>query len=248
MALRQARLSKIGLRVAAAAAVAWPLAGAAQAQSLTISPVNMQLDANQAVTSMVVTNNGDAPTSFQVRPFAWSQTAAGDEQLTATRLVLVSPPLGVIAAGKSQTIRIMLRRPPQGRESSYRLMVDQLPGAQTPGAASMVLRFSIPVFAEPATPTTAVVRWSVVTRAGESFLVAVNGGARHANYWDMAIASSVGSPLALAAGGPQYLLAGATRSWKLTGPASAVRGVTFTLTAHSDQGVIKQAVSRGEGG
>src|ERR1700742_1222288 len=72
-------------------------AGTANAQSLTVLPVSIELAPGQMATTLTVINQGDAETAFQIRAFAWSQRADGDDQLGVTDDLRASPPIATVA-------------------------------------------------------------------------------------------------------------------------------------------------------
>jgi P pilus assembly chaperone PapD len=113
---------------------------AAGAQSLSVLPVNILLQPGQRATTLTVTNQGNRETAIQVRAYAWSQPD-GDDQLTTSDSVVVSPPLASIAPGATQVVRLILRLPPSSadREATYRILVDQIPPAAEPGIVHVVL-------------------------------------------------------------------------------------------------------------
>src|SRR5947207_12019099 len=69
---------------------------AVRAQALSVLPVNVFLQPGQKATTLTVTNHGNRETAIQVRAYAWNQPD-GDDQLTASDTVVVSPPLASIA-------------------------------------------------------------------------------------------------------------------------------------------------------
>ena len=83
----------------AASAVLLLLAGPpARAQALSVLPVNIFFLPGQKASSLTVTNMGTSETAIQIRAYAWSQKD-GDDQLTDTDAVVLSPPLASIAPG-----------------------------------------------------------------------------------------------------------------------------------------------------
>jgi fimbrial chaperone protein len=234
-------------RVAAAGALAGalfilPFVDAARAQSLTVLPVTIQMAPGQMATTLTVINQSDSETSFQARAFGWSQPGAGNDELAATNDVLASPPLATVAAGATQVVRVVLRKPPQGKEASYRILLDQIPPPATPGTVRIALRLSIPILAAPATRSAPHVQW----RVEGAHLVAVNDGNQHETVRDIALATAGGSALKVETSVSPYILAGATRRWRIL-PQSPTPGVTLRLTAHADSGAIDQPVPVGAG-
>jgi fimbrial chaperone protein len=216
--------------------------GAARAQSLMVLPVNIQMAPGQRATTLTVINKGDSETAIQVRVYAWNQPG-GDDQLTTSDEVLLSPPLTSIAPGASQVIRLILRRPPQGREATYRIVLDQIPPPAVPGVVRVVLRMSIPIFAQPATRAVSHVYFHIERNAGKIFLVALNDGGRHDAIREIVLWTSDGRKLKTESSASPYVLAGVTRRWPIDAQGSLpLPDETLRLTAHADSGAIEQQV------
>jgi fimbrial chaperone protein len=229
-------------RTAALAALAVCFAASnAGAQGLTVLPVNINMPAGQMAAVLTVQNQGDAPVSFQLRAFAWNQQSGAD-QLLPTDALVASPPLGTIAPGGSQVVRLVLRRAAEGPEGTYRILLDQIPPPASPGTVRVALRLSIPVFAEPADRATPRLQWHIENSGGQPYLVAVNDGSRHEKVSDITLAASGGGSLSVESNVSPYILAGATRRWRILTPRLSSAGDTLRLTARADAGAIDQAV------
>lgn len=216
---------------------------AAQAQALSVVPVNLSLSAGQKATTLTVTNQGTSEMALQTRAFAWSQKDGEDDQLTATDNVVLSPPIVKMAPGATQVIRIILRKSPESREDTYRILLDQIPPPAEAGVVHMVLRMSIPIFAEPAGRAVADVRFHLEYKDGEIELVGTNTGNHHEKIRDIVLSASDGRKLKPESNASPYLLAGATRRWhfSIEKTQTAPSG-TMELTAHLDAGVIDEQV------
>jgi fimbrial chaperone protein len=219
------------------------LAGnAAGAQNLSVLPVNVFLQPGQRTATLSVTNSGTKPTSIQVRAYDWSQKDDQD-QLTASNVVVVSPPLVTIAPSSTQVVRLILRQTPAGSEATYRLILDQIPGPGEPGVVQMVLRFSIPVFAMPAAKAAPQVQLHIERDDGKLFLVGVNTGQSHEALRDIAVITSDGRKLNANPRVSPYLLAGVTRRWELDAQGYTPQpGESLKLTAHGVAGAIDEQV------
>jgi fimbrial chaperone protein len=215
---------------------------AASAQSLSVQPVSILLTPGQMATSLTLTNQGDSETSIQIRAFAWSQTL-DDDPLVASDAVVVSPPIASIPPKSSQVIRLILRQPAKGQEATYRILVDQIPPPSEPGVVHVVLRLSIPIFAQPATRAVPHVQYHAELNAGQLYLVGTNDGLRHEVVRDIELTTKDGRKLKAASSASPYILAGATRRWKIDaqGPLP-LSGDSLQLTGNSDGGVIEQQV------
>jgi fimbrial chaperone protein len=216
---------------------------AANAQALSVVPVNLFLSPGQKATSLTVTNQGNSEIALQTRAFAWSQKEGEDDQLTAADNVVLSPPIVKMAPGAKQVIRVILRQSPENREDTYRILMDQIPPPPEAGVVHMVLRLSIPIFAQPAVRSFPDVQFHLEYKNGQIDLVGVNAGNLHEKIRDIVLSTSDGRKLKPDSNASPYLLAGATRRWHFsiektqTPPSGAMQ-----LTAHLDAGVIDEQV------
>jgi fimbrial chaperone protein len=210
-------------------------------KGLGVVPVSFELHPGQMTAVLTIQNDTDREADFQVRPYAWAQPG-GTDQLSATDVLVASPPLGRVSVGAGQVVRLVLLQPAQAREASYRVLLDQVPPPPQPGVVGFALRLSIPVFAEPSGHVAPHVRWSVQSDGGAYNLVAVNDGGRHDTFRDMALTAADGRQLALEQNISPYVLAGATRRWRiLASPGPPREGLR--LRARADSGAIDQTVS-----
>ncbi|UEP26127.1 fimbria/pilus periplasmic chaperone [Burkholderia ambifaria] len=216
--------------------------GAVNAQSLTVLPVTIQMTQGRMATALTVINHGDSETGVQVRAFAWNQEG-GRDQLVSSEEVLASPPLATIPPRATQIVRLVLRRPPQEHEATYRILLDQIPAPAAPGTVRIALRLSIPVFAEPTVRVAPHVQFRIERDAGQAWLVAFNGGGRHETIRDIALTTNDGSGLQTETNVSPYLLAGATRRWRIVSQARLpAQGGTVRLTALASTGIVDQPV------
>ena len=224
------------------------LAQPVHAQGIMVSPVIVQMAPGQMAAVVTVTNHGDRPVSFQVRPFGWTQTSTEGEQLDATDELWASPPLATLKPGAAQVVRLVLRRLPDGREATYRILLDELPAPAEPQHVRVALRLSIPVFAEPKTRVAPHVQWQVTTQGGQTWLTAVNDGDQHQTFHDIVLHTADGRALGVEYQTPPHVLAGGTRRWRIltNGPPPAP-ATLLRLSAGVDNGVVDQQV-RVDGG
>jgi len=211
-------------------------------QALSVLPVNVLLSPGQKATSLTVTNNGESETAIQIRAYSWSQPD-GNDQLTASDEVVASPPLATMAPGASQVVRLILRQSPEGREATYRILLDQIPPPAQPGVVNIVLRMSIPIFAQPAIRSFADVQFHLERNAGQIYLVGFNAGNLHESIRDIVLTTSDGRKLKPESNASPYILAGVTRRWHIAAQDSLpLSSETLQLTAHANAGAIDEQV------
>ena len=215
----------------------------ALAQGIMVSPVNIQMLPRQNAAVLTINNQDNRPVSFQIRAFAWQQTRSGDEQLTPTDELAASPPIATIEPHTTQVARLVLRQPPQGREATYRILLDQLSPPSEAVQVHIALRLSIPVFAEPADKVAPRLQWAIATQGGQVWLRAANDGSRHQTVHNIVLHTADGRSLQVEINSPPHILAGGARRWRiLTHGFALAPGTAVRLTASADNGTIDEQV------
>jgi fimbrial chaperone protein len=217
------------------------LSGEVQAASLEISPVIVNLAADQNATTIEVKNRGGAPVAVQARPYGWSQT--GDEDnLTPTQDIIISPPIFTVPAGASQTVRLLLRGVTEaGGERSYRLLLDQVPPANTENKQiEMALRVSLPVMVASAASTPPLLQWRAEHGpGGEIQLMAVNSGHAYEKVSAIDVTLPDGThPKLTLRGKNSYVLAGAQRHWVVQGRIAGPLRLSVTTRAGKSEEIL----------
>jgi len=190
----------------------------ALAGTFSISPLRVELSSRTTTGALTLRNQDDSPVVVQAEVMLWEQ-AGGEEKLTETRDLLVSPAVVTIPGNGSQLVRVALRRPVDAeRELSYRLILTEVPQTASPDftGLSVALRLSLPIFIAPVAAAAPALEWSAA-RSGEGpiTLTARNAGNSHARVLSFDVLSAAGSAL----GSPQnvsaYILPGQARTWTL---------------------------------
>lgn len=235
------------LRFLAAFALASWLGPVADAASLRVAPVLIDLSAPQQASTLKVWNDGDAPIHVQVRIFRWRQEN-GQDVLEPTRDVVVSPPMAALAPKAENVIRVVrVAKTPVTAEESYRVLVDEIPdpARRQGGAVALVLRHSIPVFFAAPTSPAAKVTWAATPADGGYWLTAFNTGARRLRVTNLAVDAG-GKPLGRKDGLVGYVLGGASARWFVATEAKTPPA-SLTISADSETGHVR-AVARPSGG
>jgi fimbrial chaperone protein len=216
--------------------------GAAQASSLQVAPVLVEVAHPTAASSVHLRNLGTAPITAQARIYRWSQVNGAD-QLTETRDVVASPPLVEIAPNASQLVRIVrVAKAPVQAEEAYRLVIDEVPErrAQRTSGVSFAVRYVIPLFFMSGAARGAALVWSVEQRADTVTVTAANPGTRRVRIAALRVAGARGSAVSFGGGLTGYVLGGATAQWSTRGRlANASAGSTVAISANTDNGPLQ---------
>ena len=205
----------------------------AHAATLQISPVVVEFAPSDSATGITLRNPGDRPLYGQVRVFRWTQMD-GEDVLAPTQDIVASPPLIEIAPHAEQLVRIV--RPNAAAapgEQSYRLLIDELPepDARSSDGVMIRLRYSVPVFVEPAAQNAPTLAWSLA-RAGAGWALDVtNSGTRRAQISGVEFVDRDGKAYTVNKGLLGYALAGQQRRWQVIVPPGAAPGDTLTVRA-----------------
>lgn len=201
--------------------------GIAAASGLQVSPVTLTLRASQNADGLWLSNTGDNVVHAQVRVYHWTQEN-GEDKLTPSRNLLVSPPILQLAATDRQLIRVIRTgAPPSGAgavEDAYRVVIDELPveNQEARKGLQFVLRYSLPIFIEPAgpAPSPPQLTWSLSRQGDQAVLEVANAGGTHAQLAELNFVDASGRRTAVHGGLLGYVLPGAKMRWPLTPPVA----------------------------
>jgi fimbrial chaperone protein len=218
---------RAGLLVALAASVAQP----GQAADLQVTPVRINLDAQTANAVMTLVNRGTSDTLLQLGVQTWSQDT-GSDVLTPTRDVLANPGVFLLKAGEQQVARFALRVPPDIKERSYRIVIQEVPRQRVENGLATVLRLLVPVFVATPNPNVAI-EWSARADPAGLALVAHNVGNVHVQLKTIKLSGDKLPPINKTVN--LYVLPGATGVVRIQLPKPAAVGTALQLAADSDQ-------------
>jgi fimbrial chaperone protein len=217
----------------------------ARASAFTVAPVRVTLSAKQTVAAVTVTNTGSEPTVVQLETMQWSQDL-GKEVLDQSTSVLATPPIFTIAPGKSQIVRIGLRRAPDAaRELTYRLILREVPREDHSNGLHVALKISMPVFIAP-TGTNAAP--AVQYRAqrlpdGNIRVVAYNTGTAHVQFGKLEVVQAEdGKPVATHPTA-DYVLPDNHRAWILNTKSAPAIGTLLRVSSQTDAGQVQSDVA-----
>ncbi|AMZ77757.1 MULTISPECIES: fimbrial biogenesis chaperone [Enterobacter] len=186
------------------------------AGGLQIAPVSLTLQAMQNADGIWLSNEGGTPLHAQVRVWRWTQSGFSDKLSSAQGLV-ISPPMLVLAPGEKQLVRVIRTVPTTpNAEASWRLSIDELPpGIRENNRLQFVMRYSVPVFTQPAGLVDAApkLQWRVVEADGKAFFEVKNQGNIHAQLAQATLVKDDGRRKIITPGLMGYVLPGSTMRW-----------------------------------
>jgi fimbrial chaperone protein len=243
------RFLMAGVLVSAAACWLPP----ASAGTFTISPLRVELSAENGTAALTVRNEEDVPALIQAESLLWTQPD-GQEKLEPTRDVLVSPSVFTLPPRGSQLVRVALRREPESaRELSYRLTLQEVPPEASPDFTGLrvALRLSVPVFVDPTTAAKPDLAFSATRdHQGAIVLRADNTGAAHARVLSFTLTPASGKGPILQDSVATYVLPGQYRTWTLnnndkTRDDSTAAAAGYRLKANTERGEVVTELSVG---
>jgi len=192
------------------------LSAPAVAGSFSISPLRVDFTETSGTAALTVRNEDAAPVVVQTQGLGWSQEG-GQDALTPSHDLLISPAVFTLQPGGSQLIRVALRRSVDPvRELSYRLIVQEVPPTASPDfiGLQVALKLSVPIFVAPIAPAEPQIAWVAARGAdGKLSVSARNDGAAHARIHRFSLKTADGTATVLEQPVLSYVLAGAVRQW-----------------------------------
>jgi fimbrial chaperone protein len=128
-------------------------APAAYAGAFSVTPVQIFMTPKDRAAAITVTNEGDEEIVLQADIYAWKQYPDGQDDLTLSEDLFLSPPIIKLAPKSHQVVRLaLLNATAQDRQRTFRMIVREIPEARLPKKdmqLQIAFAFSIPVFITP---------------------------------------------------------------------------------------------------
>ncbi|MDR5785385.1 molecular chaperone [Caballeronia sp. LP003] len=205
----------------------------AHAAALQVSPIRLDLSADEPAAALTLRNDGTAPLNAQVRVFSWTQSL-DEDHLERTSVIVASPPIVQIAPGGEQVVRILrIGSAPLTREETYRLLIDEIPTQQSASETGirMQLRYSVPVFAGARNVRAPALTISLEHGPdGAIKLLASNATDTHAQLSRVTLEWADGQTTRVSAGLLGYALPHSSRRWTVrSAPAGATSATLHAI-------------------
>jgi len=155
---------------------------AARAAEVQVSPVVVTLSPATRSAIIVVRNQGQATTRFELHVRSWEQGPTGEMVLSATDGIAVYPPVLTVAPGEERNVRVGATSEFGPVERTFRLLMDEMPPPETPESGSqvrVVTRLSLPVFLAPAKGAEKAILADLAVRGGKVSVRLLNEGTIH---------------------------------------------------------------------
>lgn len=211
----------------------------ADATSLQIMPINIEVPAPGAASKVTITNSGSKTANIQARVFKWVQKNGKDE-LVETRDVVASPPAVKLGAGKKSVIRVVrVNKTPAANEETYRLVIDDIAAPRKSGDAAIgfSVRHSLPVFFTAADDEVEL-NWKAAIKDGKLVVTASNSGDRRVRLTDLKVAGKGGKAISFGSGLSGYVLGQSSKVW-IAKSKSISPGAVIKILAQSDHGSVE---------
>ena len=222
------------------------LASNAQAGTITISPVNIDLKYGQNSAMLQVKNTDSKPTTVQLRVYRWAQTG-NEDNLTPAAEFILSPPIATIPVGATQTFRVLLRSGSKlARDAlTFRILLDEIPSVEAPAPQlGFLMRVSIPVFVSPKLPPKPVLSWQATREGNGNILLTVfNAATIYDKIGALEVKTDDGTVLnTFPRGSNNYVLPSSQRQWSVENSKAVSR---LHLSIETRTGRTSQVIAVG---
>ena len=221
-------------------------ASVAEASSLRVAPILLNVSAPGAATTLNLRNEGDEKLHVQIRIFRWTGSMPTGPSLEPTDDVVVSPPAATLMPATEYVVRVVrVAKQPVIGEESYRILVDEVPDAVggKANAVRFALRYSIPAFfTAPGIPA-ANVSWSLTAKGNAAVLTASNAGGRRLRLANLKLVDGRGATLLHRPGLFGYALGNSSTTWTLPVRDGVIRSGPLKVLAESESGAFNAVVA-----
>jgi fimbrial chaperone protein len=239
----QATIARLGLKkICMGGVLGLLVAGLAMpagAGEFSVTPVRIYVAPKDRAAAVTVTNEGDDELVMQADVYTWNQKPGGEDELTLSEDLFLSPPIIKLAPKSRQVVRLAMLRPPKtGRQLTYRVLVREIPEARQAKKSvelQIALAFSLPVFITP--PGARRELTCTVERSAANVVMAIceNTGTAYAQPREFVLSNVAGDRLAGRDSGG-YILPDIKRGFEMKRPEGRIPGGKAKLAVTLDDG------------
>ena len=222
------------------------LRSVALADGIDILPTTVRIDAANRIATVMISNHDPMLHTFQITPYSWSQVN-GQDRLTRTTDLVVSPPIFTLLSEGQQIVRFALRdAAPVATELTFRILLRPAPTDTMPLNSPLRMRigYNLPVFV--ASPQGGAPKLTCSYRDlghNRVRLTIENSGTAHVHVLHVRLADAHGIPADAPAG--LYVLGGATATMDLSASRPMIgETVDAAITLDQEQPPVEVVVHR----
>ena len=119
----------------------------------SVTPVRIFMAPRDRAVAVTINNEGDDELVMQADIYLWKQKPDGEDDLTLTEDLILSPPILKLPPHSRQVVRLAMLKPQRSADQqTYRLIVREVPEAKAADKnvqLQIALAFSMPVFITP---------------------------------------------------------------------------------------------------
>jgi fimbrial chaperone protein len=218
------------------------IAASAVAAEFSVTPVRIFMTPKDRAVAITLTNESDEVVVMQAELFLWKQKPDGQDDLTPTQDLVLSPPIVKLEPRARQVVRLArLTPPPAGSEETYRLIVREVPEAKPPTKEiklQLALAFSLPVFITPTGAKRRMVCTVERIAADAARANCENQGSAYAQVRGLALLAAAGDKLAVRETGG-YILPEIRRSFDIKRAEGKIPAGPVQLQVTLDDGSVQ---------
>jgi fimbrial chaperone protein len=208
----------------------------------SVTPVRIYMAPKDRAVAVTINNEGDDELVMQADIYLWKQKPGGEDDLTLTDDLILSPPIIKLAGRSRQVVRLAMIEPkPSSAQQTYRLVVREVPEAKPANQnvqLQIALAFSMPVFITPPGAKRALVCTAERASADSARVTCENKGNAYAQPREFALTSAAGVKLASRDSGG-YILPSITRTFDIKRAAGPLPGGSAKLDVMLDDGTTQ---------
>ncbi len=215
------------------------LASPVHAGTFSVTPIRIHMTPNDKAVAVTINNEGDEELVMQADVYLWKQNQNGEDDLTLTEDMLLSPPIIKVPGKSRQVIRLARTHKISSLDQlTYRMIVREIPEAKPTKdnvQLQVALAFSMPVFISPPGAKYKLDCTVEKTAANAVAVTCENTGNAYTQLLEIALTNEAGEKLASVDKGG-YILSGVKRNFDIKSADSLIPGGKATLTVKLDDG------------
>ncbi len=215
------------------------VAAPAHAGKFSVTPVRIYMSQRDKAVAVTITNESDDDMVMQADIYVWKQKPGGQDELTPSEDLFLSPPIVKLAGKSRQVVRLARISPAKSdQQLTYRMIVREIPEARAAKdkvQLQIALAFSMPVFITPPGAKNKLDCTVERTAANAINAACENTGNAYAQVIDLALLNQAGEKLATRDTGG-YILPGIKRTFDVKRTEGRIPAGKATLVVTLDNG------------